>query len=80
MNKKTKDRITLFFPALLTVLLLLAVYMIKGVYPFGGSNVSYYDMNQMYIPLFARNYHILHGNDTVVFDWLGGAGMDMSNS
>ena len=80
MNKKTKDRITLFFPALLTVLLLLAVYMIKGVYPFGGSNVSYYDMNQMYIPLFARNYHILHGNDTVVFDWLAGAGMDMSSS
>ena len=75
-----KRRLYLIIPPVLTVLLLLMVYIIKGVYPFGSSNIAYYDMNQSFIPCYARAYEVFHGNDSLVFDWLEGAGMDMTST
>ena len=67
-------------PPVITVLVMLIVYIIKGVYPFGNGDIAYYDMNAQYIPNYARNYYILHGQDSLVFDWLAGSGMDMAGA
>ncbi len=80
MEEKKKSRYCLFIPPVLTVLLLLLVYIIKGVYPFGTSNISYYDMNQSFIPGYCRGYEVFHGKDSLFFDWLEGAGMDMTST
>ncbi|MBQ4485620.1 MAG: YfhO family protein, partial [Oscillospiraceae bacterium] len=77
---QSTDLLYYALPPLLTIAVLLIVYIIKGVYPFGNSNISYYDMNIQYIPLYARNYEIFHGSDSLIFDWLTAAGMDMTGS
>lgn len=80
MKKKINHNIYLLIPGLLTVMLLLLVYIIKGVYPFGTSNIAYYDFNQNYVPGYSRIYEIFHGKDSSIFDWMEGAGMDMTST
>ena len=80
MKEKIKKQLYWLLPAIITVLIVLIVYIIKGVYPFGDSNIAYYDMNQVYIPSYARMYEVFHGKDSLLFDWLEGAGMDMTSS
>jgi len=60
--------------------MLLIVYVIKGVYPFGNSNIAYYDMNQGYVSGYSRVFEIFHGKDSIIFDWIEGAGMDMTST
>ena len=80
MQNKIKQNLNLIIPPILTIFILLTTYIAKGVYPFGNSNIAYYDMNQLYIPLYARNYDISHGSGSLLFDWLEGAGMDMTST
>lgn len=77
MNKLKKSSYY-WLPPLVTFAILLLTYIVKGVYPFGSGNISYYDMGQQYIPLYARNYEILHGTESPIFSWLTGAGTDMT--
>ena len=76
----TLDILYYAVPPLLSLFVILLVYVIKGVYPFGDSDISYYDMIPQYIPYFARNYEIFHGQESIIFDWLAGSGMDMTGS
>ena len=80
MKERIKNQFYWLMPAIITVLIVLVVYTIKGVYPFGNSNIAYYDMNQCYIPSYTRMYEVLHGKDSLLFDWIEGAGMDMTSS
>ena len=65
-------------PPLIVLIIISITYFVKNVYPFGNSNIAYYDMTQQYIPLYSRNYEIAHGNDSIFFSWISGS--DMSNS
>ena len=80
MNDRRMNAAKTFAPVMLTVLILFIVYAVKGVYPFGDNDIAYYDMNVQYVPHYARCYEILHGADSLTFDWLSGAGMDMTGS
>lgn len=42
-------------------ILLLIVFAIKGVYPFGSGCIAYYDMAQSYIPAYSHTWDVLHG-------------------
>lgn len=75
-----KKHSRLILPPVLTIVVVLITYIIKGVYPFGSSNVAYYDMSQAYVSLYARNYEIAHGEDSILFEWLTGAGTDMTST
>lgn len=55
--------------------ILLVVYALKGVYPFGVRSVSYYDMAQSYVPAYYHVYDVLHGTKNVYFDWNMGMGI-----
>ncbi len=80
MKQKLRSNLCLVIPPLLTIAILLLTFVIKGVYPFGESNVSYYDMNQAYVSLYARNYEIFHGQESLIYDWFEGAGSDMTST
>ena len=80
MAKRIKLDFRMIIPPLLTIVILLIVYIVKGVYPFGNSNIAYYDMNQGYVPGYSRLYEIFHGSESAIFDWLEGCGMDMTNT
>ena len=53
---------------------LLIIYIIKGIYPFGSRNISYYDMAQGFVPLYYRTYDILHGTKDLFWEWQSGLG------
>ena len=45
----------------LTLLLLFAAYLVRGVWPFGTDNVAYVDTAQFYLPGYVRIWDALHG-------------------
>lgn len=61
----------------ITGLVLLFVYLIKGIYPFGSRTVAYYDMIQQYIPFYYNTWDVLHGFKSLTFDWTAGLGNSM---
>ncbi|MDD6207329.1 MAG: YfhO family protein [Clostridiales bacterium] len=61
-------------PVLITAIML-GVYAVKGVYPFGNTRISYYDMTQDNVPGLTYLWDILHGKANVLFDWNSGAGV-----
>ena len=71
MNKKK-----LFLPVLITALALVLIYSVKGIYPFGSSDIGYADMYQSFVPFYYRLWDILHGNEPLFYDWhaCGGEG------
>lgn len=70
----------LFSGALICTALMLAVYMLKGVWPFGAGNVTYDDMAQGTLPIYYHLYDWLHGDKAMAFDWYTGLGTNIVNS
>ncbi|MBO4981663.1 MAG: YfhO family protein [Lachnospiraceae bacterium] len=56
---------------------MLLVYCIKGIYPFGSRNISYFDMAQSMVPIYYHTYDVLHGTKALFWDWYSGAGESM---
>ncbi|GEM_PF-1164846 len=55
--------------ALLAFIILMTVFLIKGVYPFGSLTIAYYDMNISIIPLYTHTKDFFDGNVSMVYDW-----------
>lgn len=55
----------------LTLLLLAAVYALRGVWPFGRDNVAYVDTTQFYLPDFYKLWDAMHGGPKNV-SWYAG--------
>lgn len=81
IQKKTLLEIAVLLcaPCIIAVMLLI-VYAIKGVYPFGNGNIAYYDMAQSYIPLYTHTYDVLHGTKGLFYDWFSGGGVSMQDT
>lgn len=58
----------------ITAVLLLVVYALRGIYPFGTGNISYYDMSQSNVPSAYYVYDFLHGDVGMWLNWQLGAG------
>jgi len=70
---------TIFISPLLIMGMLMLVYCIKGIYPFGEKNIAYYDMAQNYVPIYYHTYDVLHGYKSCYFDWYSGLGGSMTD-
>lgn len=55
----------------LTLALLLIVYALRGIWPFGADNVAYVDTAQFYIPGYYALWDALHGTSDYV-NWFAG--------
>lgn len=53
------------------LLLLAAVYALRGIWPFGADNVAYVDTAQFYLPGYYRFWDALHGADWNI-NWFSG--------
>lgn len=67
-EKKLHIALKLCISPLIVAVLLLAVYAVKGVFPFGERIVSYYDMSQKYIPIYTHFCDALHGMKNVLYN------------
>ena len=79
-----KDRLrkmpSLLSGALICAVLMLAVYALKGIWPFGTVDVTYDDMAQGTLPIYYHLYDWLHGDKAMTFDWYTGLGTNIVNS
>ncbi len=77
-KRKLTDALPYFAGGAVCVLLLLAVFAVKGIFPFGGGSIAIMDMCHGYIPVYYHLYDFLHGGKSLFFDWFSGAGVNMA--
>ena len=58
--------------------ILLFVYFIKDIAPFGANTIDFWDMGQMNVPMYYHVYDFLHGTKSLLFDWYTGLGTNMT--
>lgn len=73
--KKLKNYYSLIISPLLVSLILLSVFFIYKMYPFGTGSVSWCDMNQQVVPLLMDFKDILTGKDGILFSMQNAGGM-----
>lgn len=73
---KLKKYYPLILSPLLTAAVLLFVFYLDGLYPFGEGSVSWCDMNQQVIPLLIDLKDILAGKDGLFLNMHNAGGMD----
>lgn len=56
----------------LVCLLVLAVYAVRGIYPFGTENIAYVDDAQYYVPGLYERWDYLHGEAARSINWFAG--------
>lgn len=62
---------------LITIGIVLIVYAIKGIYPFGNLTIANGDMGQGYIPSYYFLYDVFHGTKSIFYDYNLGMGSNM---
>lgn len=80
MNTKLKKAAEISIGPLLCAAALLTVFAIRGIWPFGSGNVTYYDMGQAVLPYYYHIYDWLHGLDSLTWDWFSGLGVSVAAS
>ena len=62
---------------LLTILIVLIVYAIKGIYPFGKLTIANGDMGQSYMTFYYLLYDFFHGSKSLLYDYNLGMGSNV---
>ncbi len=80
MSKKTKNLLVYISPSIGIGVVLLIVYAMKGIYPFGTRGIAYYDMPQSMIPLYYHTWDVFHSVKSIYWDWNSGMGGSMADT
>lgn len=74
-----KDRIReAIIPAFITLMVFMGVLLAKGIFPFGGLRIDYYDMGQTNAPLYYHIWDFLHGRGGLFYSWYIDEGQNLS--
>ena len=76
-NKNIKFWLSAIGAPIITAIIILIIYMVKGIYPFGTRNISYFDMAQSMTPIYYHTYDVLHGTKNIFWDWYSAGGQSM---
>ncbi len=84
LNTNSKNKFKIFLQYLYSpffvMTILLIVFKMKGIYPFGIVTIDYADMGQINAPIYYHLYDALHGTKSLLFDWYTAFGINMSES
>ena len=67
-------------PGIITGLVMVAILILKGIWPFGSGRIDYFDNMQQVAPLYAHLWDFMHGKASIWFDWYTGLGTNVSMS
>lgn len=76
--RKTNNWMLYLAGPLIVLALLSVVFLIEGIWPFGGKSIAYADMAQGYVPRYYHLYDAMHGSKSLFFDWYTGTGVSMA--
>ncbi|MDU0939503.1 MAG: YfhO family protein [Clostridiales bacterium] len=80
-KKKELNRVwACVIPGLITLGIMIAAYITKGIFPFGGNRVDYFDNMQQVAPIYTHMWDVLHGKAALWFDWYTALGTNFSMS
>lgn len=72
--------LTVLPSVIITTVILLVIFEMKGIFPFGSDSVAYMDMWQMNVPIYYHIYDVLHGDKSIFYDFYTALGMNMAES
>ena len=75
MKRFVKKAEYVLWPALLTAVLLFAVYLFNGIFPFGKESVIYNDLGQTTLPTYYQVWDVIHGEGSALLSWNTGGGV-----
>jgi len=79
-DKKGRKIASYLIPGIITLLVMIFVLIVKGIWPFGSNRIDLFDNMQQVAPLYAHLWDAMHGNASVWFDWYTGLGTNVSMS
>lgn len=80
-KKKELNRLwACIIPGLITLCIMISAYICKGIVPFGGNRVDYFDNMQQVAPIYTHLWDFMHGQAALWFDWYTGLGTNFSMS
>ena len=80
MENGNKGRWTYLLPPAITLVIYSIILAVKGIYPFGGNTIDYYDMAQQIAAFYYHVYDALHGTKGFFYDWYTALGVNMAMS
>lgn len=63
---------------LIPILLMLGIFILRGIYPFGARSFLFSDMYHQYLPFLTEFWNKLHGGEALSFSWHVGLGSDFT--
>lgn len=63
-----------------TFFILMIIFFIKRIWPFGSNRIDYFDNMQQVAPLYTHLWDWMHGQASLWFDWYTGLGTNISMS
>ncbi len=75
---RRQNRIALALAPLTVAVCLLAIYALRGIYPFGALTVAQGDLEQQYCAMYTQLYDVLQGKASPLFSWLTALGRGQS--
>lgn len=56
------------------ILLMLGIFVERGIFPFGKNSFMFSDMYHQYVPFLTEFWHKLHGGESLAYSWHAGLG------
>lgn len=72
ISEKIKSIYILSF--LLPVSIMLGIFVIRGIFPFGNNSFMFSDMYHQYVPFLTEFWHKLHNGESLIYSWHTGLG------
>ena len=69
--------ISCLVPVPVVTAIMLFVYYMKGIYPFGNLTIPYSDMASMYVPFYHHLYDIVYSGKNIFWDFYSGTGYNI---
>lgn len=79
-KNKLKNFLNYIYAPAIVMFILLFIFSLKGVYPFGKLTIDHADMGHANAALYHHLYDALRGTKSLFFDWYTALGINMSES
>lgn len=61
-----------FISGLVVTVILLIVFLVKGMYPFGKNYIMWGDMYEQIVPMYYNFYDVIRNGKSILIDYTGG--------
>lgn len=61
-----------FISGLVVAVILLIVFLVKGMYPFGKNYIMWGDMYEQIVPMYYNFYDVIRNGKSILIDYTGG--------